>query len=162
MGVTRAEFMRGRARRPRPPWALAEREFIGRCTRCGECSSSCPAGILVRGAGGYPEVDFTHGGCTFCAACVRICATGALRWIEAAPAWNLRAVICATRCLASRAVVCRGCGDACEADAISFRPGPAGIGFPAVDWFACTGCGACVPVCPVQAVTAAERRREAA
>jgi ferredoxin-type protein NapF len=156
--VSRRQFLRGdvRGRRAgiRPPWALPESAFTERCTRCDDCIAACPASLIIRGSGGYPEVDFGRAGCDFCGKCLAACKAGAF---EAEPAgslvaWSHRAVV-AARCLSAQGVVCRACGDHCEARAIRFRLAPAGRSFAQVDLGRCTGCGACVGVCPVQAVT---------
>lgn len=156
--VSRRQFLRGDLRGSRvgirPPWALPEAAFTARCTRCDDCIAACPASLIVRGSGGYPEMDFGRGGCTFCSECVAACKAGAFRPQAAGSltAWAQRAAIGAG-CLAARGVVCRACGDHCEARAIRFRLAPAGRSFAQVDLGRCTGCGACVGVCPVQAVT---------
>lgn len=156
--VSRRQFLRGDVRGTRavirPPWALAEPAFTAQCTRCDDCVAACPASLIVRGSGGYPQMDFGRGGCDFCGKCVAACASGSLR-AEATgrfAAWSHRAVV-GTRCLAAHGVVCRACGDHCEARAIRFRLAPAGRSFAQVDLGRCTGCGACVGVCPAQAVT---------
>jgi len=80
----RRGFLRGRFRLAdpdpprRPPWALPEAEFLARCTRCNNCAIICPSRIIVM-RGGYPQVEFLGGKCTFCAECVRVCVPGALR-----------------------------------------------------------------------------------
>jgi ferredoxin-type protein NapF len=56
-------------------------------------------------------------------------------------------------CLARRGVVCRSCGDACPERAIRFPPLLGHVALPVVVADACTGCGDCVAVCPVAAVT---------
>jgi ferredoxin-type protein NapF len=55
----------------------------------------------------------------------------------------------APHCLARRGVECRVCGDACDARALRLRPAPGGISELSVDSAQCTGCGECLPVCPV-------------
>ncbi len=45
------------------------------CIRCGECSSSCPAGAISRDAAGLPLVDRTR--CTACGECVQVCGSKA-------------------------------------------------------------------------------------
>lgn len=55
-------------------------------------------------------------------------------------------------CVEPRGVMCRRCGDECEARAISFRLLGRGRAKAVLDIEACTGCQACLPVCPVQAI----------
>lgn len=50
-------------------------------------------------------------------------------------------------------VVCRSCGDGCEAAAIRFSPRQNGAALPFLVIELCTGCGDCVPVCPTGAIT---------
>jgi ferredoxin-type protein NapF len=152
--LTRRQFLRGKfgeSASLRPPWAAAEPEFLARCTRCDACLDACPEHILVRGSGGFPVVDFTQRGCTFCGACVDACKPHALER-TAAPPWAVKASIGAS-CLALNRVVCSACGERCEARAIRFRPALGAAPTPAIDPDRCTGCGACVAVCPVSAIT---------
>ncbi|MFN6960940.1 MAG: 4Fe-4S dicluster domain-containing protein [Rhodocyclaceae bacterium] len=51
--------------------------------------------------------------------------------------------------------VCRNCGDACDAAALRFSPRLGGAALPVVLTERCTGCGACLPVCPTGAITLA-------
>lgn len=135
----------------RPPWSLPEEPFTDLCSRCDDCLKACPTGLLKRGDGGFPFVDFAHAACTFCADCVQACTIGALsRQPEASP-WTLLAHI-GEACLAQKNVECRICGERCEVDAIRFRPALGGIARPDINALACTGCGACVAPCPTQAI----------
>jgi len=59
-------------------------------------------------------------------------------------------------CLSIRGVTCRSCDDACGVRAIRFRPQLGGRSRPAIDPELCTGCGDCVPVCPVAALSIQE------
>ncbi|WP_131112197.1 4Fe-4S dicluster domain-containing protein [Sulfuricystis thermophila] len=52
-------------------------------------------------------------------------------------------------------VVCRSCGDACDEQAIRFSPRLGSAALPVVLTERCTGCGACLPVCPAGAITLA-------
>ncbi|MCP5366501.1 MAG: ferredoxin-type protein NapF [Hyphomicrobiales bacterium] len=143
----------------RPPWAIEEPAFRKSCDGCGECARACArvedAAVIRMGRDGLPFVSFEDGECTFCGDCVRACAPGALRLtVEGgtprAP-WAARAHI-ANACLSLNAVTCRVCGDRCDERAIRFRLAVGGIAFPEVDPAACTGCGACVAPCPVDAI----------
>jgi len=149
------EFLRGDFRGERgvlrPPWACAEEEFIDRCTACGACISACGEHILVRGRAGFPTIDFRLGACSFCEACVRSCKTGALR-IEPSSPWRYKADF-GDRCLAvTHRVVCQSCGDYCDSHAVRFIPTLRGVPSPTLEAELCTGCGACVAVCPAAAV----------
>lgn len=152
----RRNFLKGRisasARVPlRPPWALPEPHFLETCSRCNACIDACPEKILVRGAGGYPELDFSHRECTFCRACTHACASSALSDAGVGPPWNYIAHIDGA-CLGAHGVFCRSCGEVCAQGAIHFTLSSHGVPLPQVGAEDCSGCGACVGVCPTQAV----------
>lgn len=154
--VSRRQFMQGdfKSRRSpqRPPWAQAEESFLDACTRCGACAPVCPTRIVVI-VRGYPEVDFKLGECTFCGACAAACRDGALLRADAETRpWSIKAQI-ADNCLAKRGVECRVCGDPCVVSAIRFSPRLGGPPVAEVDAASCTGCGACVAPCPVNAIS---------
>lgn len=134
---------------PRPPWALADEAAFGMaCNGCGDCVRACPEQVLaVRG--GLAVLESGRGECTFCSACVQACPSGALMRGEAEEPWAHRARV-GDACLPARGVVCASCRDACPEQAI--RIPPAARGGAHVDADACTGCGACVGVCPTQAI----------
>lgn len=154
VNLSRRGFLRARVKTAnvlRPPWATAERLFTSRCTRCNDCVDACETHIVVRGDGGFPEVDFSRGECTFCRACVASCHPQALQRRDGPP-WHILPEM-KDACLARRDVVCRSCGDVCEAGAIRFHPRLGGASLPEVERTACTGCGACVGACPTQAIS---------
>jgi ferredoxin-type protein NapF len=158
--ISRARFLRGdfaRRRQPiRPPWALREDRFIGRCNRCDGCLGACPTRVLVRGAGGFPQLDFSRAECTFCGHCADACRQSAFGPRNGSAPWNWVARV-GDGCLAASRVVCRSCGDACEARAIRFRLEAGAAGWPVLDQAACSGCGACVGICPAGAIAMEER-----
>lgn len=71
----------------RPPFALAEPEFLLACTRCDQCITACPHDVLFKSpdnmerlVAGTPAMDLLHHGCHMCAdaPCVLACDPGAL------------------------------------------------------------------------------------
>jgi len=113
--------------------------------------AACPRGLIVRGDGGYPEMNFAKGGCDVCGLCLRACASGALSPEAAAPLrWRVH--VRAQQCLANRRVECRICAEACVPSALRFVPALGGIAQLHTDATACTGCGDCVSACPVDAI----------
>lgn len=155
--LSRASFlrgsMRGEAQAIRPPWAVAESAFIEACTRCGDCISACAEGIVGTGAGGFPVVSFAGGECTFCGDCRAVCIAGAfLPALEGQRAWGLDVSV-SKDCLGEQGVVCRLCEEQCEPRAIRF-PRLGGAGVPTIDQDICTGCGACISMCPADAISA--------
>lgn len=160
--LSRRSFLRGSFTTPkvvalplRPPWAINEALFQETCMRCDDCINACPENILERGDGGFPTVNFKLGECTFCYECAHACQGGALHYQEDSTpetAWDLDINI-SSKCLSLNAIVCRSCGDACEPQAIRFKLKVGGVSEPLISQGDCTGCGACLAVCPIDAVT---------
>ncbi|HXK53167.1 MAG TPA: ferredoxin-type protein NapF [Hyphomicrobiales bacterium] len=153
--MDRRSFFRRLAGRPeplRPPFALPEAEFVEACNGCSDCVKACPEGIVRIDSLGFAEVDFASGGCTFCDACAQSCGRGAFYQQRAARApWDAKALV-AENCLEHKGVACRACESACEAAAIVFCRRPCGATRVVINERTCTGCGACVAPCPVQAL----------
>jgi len=152
--LTRRRLLRadlsGRHGAIRPPWAVTA--FHDLCNRCLDCLPACPEGILIKGDGGFPSIDFQRGECTFCGDCVSVCQPAALVRPDAnARPWQRIALI-ATDCLEVSGVQCRACSDPCPHEALGFAPAARRGALPRVDRTLCTGCGACVAPCPVRAV----------
>ncbi|MDR3087680.1 MAG: ferredoxin-type protein NapF [Azoarcus sp.] len=167
MDIARRAFLHGHrslqtAAPRRPPWAVDEALFQHICFRCGACVTNCPTGLLVQGAGGFPEADFHRGHCTFCADCAHACAAAvrkngfrhdpALAFSPEHPPWTLRAGIGAD-CLPGKGVLCRSCEDHCEAGIIRFVPRIGAPAQPDIETSVCTGCGECVAACPAGAIS---------
>ncbi|MCQ4942470.1 ferredoxin-type protein NapF, partial [Escherichia coli] len=58
----------------RRPWSGDDSHFLTHCSRCDACINACENNILLRGAGGYPSVNFKNHACSFCYACAQACA----------------------------------------------------------------------------------------
>lgn len=150
---SRRSLLQGRLRPPpalRPPWALDEARFVDACTSCGKCVAACPEQVLVCGEGGLPVFDPRLGECSFCGDCATACGDAAFIATAETP-WNLRARV-GDACLAANGIVCSSCRDACGETAIRFPPTRA-VPLPQVTAERCTGCGACVPTCPTNAIS---------
>ncbi len=154
-GITRQDLLGGRIRSAgspqRPPWALPEDAFQDVCTGCDACIDACPTTIIKKARGGYPVVDFAHNECTFCGDCVSACRPKALRRDDVASPWSLVATV-SPSCLSENGIMCRVCGDRCDARAITFKLATRGRATPVIATAHCTGCGACVAPCPVDAI----------
>jgi ferredoxin-type protein NapF len=152
--VTRRAWLTGRfghnRQTIRPPWAIAEAQFVERCSRCNQCITHCEQGIIHKGDGGFPEINFSYGECTFCEACVDSCEDLALQ--KTTNPWQLKANINDT-CLAAQSIICISCAENCEVEAIQFKSGKKAAMQPHVDLEKCTGCGACFSPCPTQSIT---------
>ena len=155
--VSRRQFLRGnvtgRTTVLRPPWAVTDSDFVARCDQCAECINACPSHLIQPGSDGFPEINFQNGECDFCTACARACGTGALAYCDdpRQPVWSLAASI-DSECIAYHEVMCRTCGEHCEAAAIQFVPVVGRGSMPRGEVERCTGCGACISVCPVKAM----------
>lgn len=154
MDIRRRQFLRAdisaKHNPIRPPWSVNLDQFYLRCTRCNSCINTCPQHILIKGQGGYPEVDFKHGECTFCQDCVSACQLDALSNENDKP-WNFSISI-SNNCLNSTNSYCISCADQCEPEAIILKPGLAGNVTASIDQSLCTACGACIASCPVDAI----------
>lgn len=139
----------------RPPGSVVP-GFLDHCTKCGDCLEACPEAVIAIDQDGFPTFQPSDDPCTFCGQCALACPTEALQFERMAD-WPWRATIQETSCLSINGVSCRVCQDNCEQNAIRFKLQTGGRADPALDSDACIGCGACVALCPVDAV-ALERR----
>lgn len=149
----------------RPPWALNESLFTDQCTRCNKCITACEEEIIVKGDGGFPEIDFNRGECTFCEDCLGVCEPNAL-FKQVAESSNQHAfyfnpafyfkITIDDSCLAKQKTHCQSCKDVCDPGAITM-PWPKNVATgaiqtPEISITDCTSCGACVSTCPSQSI----------
>ncbi len=148
--LSRRDFLRGRGAtkgKVVPPGFLGTRPEV--CSSCSLCLERCPSGIIVMDHG-LPALDFTRGECTFCGECRAHCPQS--ENLFAGPVLLSHVVEIDGGCLAMNGVDCQACRDHCPTDAIRFRPRLGGPFLPEINDDACSGCGACIGVCPVAAV----------
>ena len=151
--VQKRSLFRGRTvlkSRIRMPWLRSPQDFTDLCSRCGHCVPACPSGIIQIGDGGFPEVDFHKGECVFCTECAKACDEKLFDLKRSSP-WDISAEV-SDQCLNNQSVYCRSCEDSCDAQAIQFNFTNTLFVAPTINLSDCTGCGACVSVCPAKAI----------
>ena len=84
----------------RLPWTAHEKLFTRGCTQCGDCIAACEEKIIIKGDGGFPEINFSAGECTFCQKCVVACEEPLFHALDTKP-WQLTIDIQAS-CLANK------------------------------------------------------------
>ncbi|EAV41905.1 Iron sulfur protein [Roseibium aggregatum IAM 12614] len=139
--------------RLRPPWT-DEALVAARCTGCNACSKACPESILRPDDTVRPEVVFDGGECTFCGKCADACAQDVFD-TERTPAWPMKAEF-QPGCLQDHGIACQVCRDICPTSAIRIDLTKRPFGRLRIETDACTGCGACLPVCPQDALAIAQ------
>ncbi|MDD2566619.1 MAG: ferredoxin-type protein NapG [Thiovulaceae bacterium] len=155
----------------RPPGALAEKDFLKTCIKCGLCVEACPFDTLVLAKPGdnkplgTPYFTPREVPCYMCPdiPCVPVCPTGALKeesvTFEGKRNINLAdmgvAVVDSKNCIAYWGIQCDACYRACpllgSAITIEYskneRTGKHAFMKPVVDSDVCTGCGLCEKAC---------------
>lgn len=134
------------------PWVMSAQQFLEQCTQCGDCLAVCPEKIIIKGDGGFPNINFDLGECDFCGQCAEVCKAPIFTATTEQP-WSKKAFINQT-CLANENIYCRSCAESCEAQALTFQLGFSAL--PKIDLELCTGCGACVTPCPTKAIEVKE------
>ena len=155
----------------RPPGAMAEREFLQRCIRCGECMKVCPThglqpALLLAGWEGLwspvliPRIGYCEYSCTLCG---QVCPTGAIQRLPLHKKQEVRiglAFVDRDRCLPyHQGIACIVCEEHCptpqkaiwlEEGSVRDRQGKIKqIKLPRVDLDLCIGCGICEKRCPI-------------
>ena len=153
----------------RPPGALAEKDFLGACIRCGLCVRDCPFDILDLARPGDPITTGTpyfvarNIPCEMCEdiPCVKACPTGALEHsledIDDAR-MGLAVLLDEETCLNFQGLRCDVCYRVCPAinKAITLehvsnaRTGKHAVFIPTVHSDHCTGCGKCEHACVLE------------
>lgn len=142
----------------RPPFALAEAEFLLACTRCDKCIEACDYHVLFKlpahhglQAGGTPAMDLLDRGCHMCQdwPCVKACEPGALKLPALdgdapGPVKLARVGIDVNVCLPYLGPECGACRDSCPIPgALEWQGGIK----PVIIEERCTGCGLCREAC---------------
>ncbi|MCB1877691.1 MAG: 4Fe-4S dicluster domain-containing protein [Chromatiales bacterium] len=95
---------------------------------------------------GQPYLDFSENGCSLCGVCADVCPLGIDRdgLAPSLPAIDFRTDVCLTH----NGVICLSCVGHCASRALRLQLG----GRVVLDEDNCIGCGACVSICPVEAI----------
>ena len=155
----------------RPPGALAEAAFLGRCVRCGECMKVCIGNALQptwleAGLEGIftPRLIGRIGYCEYnCTLCGQVCPTGAIKRLTREEKQRTvigRAYFDKNRCLPyAKGVPCMVCEEHCptpdkaikfrEARVLNSRGEQVDLRQPYVIDELCIGCGICENKCPL-------------
>lgn len=155
----------------RPPGALAEKEFLKRCVKCGECMKVCITNglqptFLEAGPEGIwsPRLIPVIGYCEYrCTLCGQVCPSGAIQKLPLAEKMKVKiglAMIDKGRCLPyAHNTPCIVCEEVCptpekaiwfEETLVKDREGKETLlKQPHVDLNLCIGCGICEAKCPV-------------
>jgi ferredoxin-type protein NapG len=136
----------------RPPGALAEKDFLDACSRCGKCAEICPAHCIkidatgLHGAGA-PFIDANASACVVCSGlyCMQVCPTGALVKTALTDIDMGTAVWQEDTCLRTTGGDCRICVDECPLGEMAIKLKGREV---AVQPLGCIGCGICQQYCP--------------
>lgn len=148
----------------RPPGAIPEPQFLGKCIGCGTCIKACPTNCLqpstfLDGLNRLytPKVVPRIAGCEEkCNLCGYVCPTGAINKLTVEEKKFVRigtAIVDRHRCIAwEQQKHCLVCDEVCPYNAIESREvntvgGVARV--PVVNEDLCVGCGMCEQHCPV-------------
>jgi len=139
--------------RLRPPGAVPEDVFAGKCIRCGRCVEVCPYHSIIpldarSGVyAGTPLIYAEQIPCYLCMKCVQVCPTGTLKNISQEETRMGLAVIEKYSCITWRGeALCRTCYNVCPFKEKAIHLDQLR---PVVDEKYCTGCGLCTHGCPI-------------
>lgn len=147
----------------RPPGAIAEEGFTGRCVRCGACIRACPSKVIrpdrmSAGLSGMlaPVLSFGPGWCLEgCTLCMDACPSGALSGLDPRQKRMYRigeALVDGDLCwLVLGRSDCNACARSCPYGAVRVVwDEDLYLAYPLVSPEKCNGCGACEAVCPAR------------
>jgi ferredoxin-type protein NapG len=142
----------------RPPFALAELEFLLACTRCNACIEACPHNVIFPLAArlgadvvNTPALDLLKKGCQLCEdwPCVNACEVKALNFIDdvkGKPNKFANAKINESLCLPFSGPECGACISACPFEGALILEQEK----PVIDQALCLGCALCREACVVE------------
>ncbi len=140
----------------RPPYAVAELDFLLACTRCNACIEACPHNIIFPLAArlgadvvNTPALDLLKKGCHLCEdwPCVNACEAKALVRIEnESPTKFARAEINENLCLPFSGPECGACVPHCPVEGAMELINEK----PVIHQDVCSGCALCREVCVVE------------
>ena len=144
----------------RPPGAIAEEDFLEKCSRCSDCVDACPYGVISKlGAAegrleGSPVLKPVQSPCHWCEdmPCIQSCGTGALvsKLIDGDKSIvNAigKAEIDHSACLIAEGILCDTCATRCPVSVKAIRMVGRRV---ELDMDRCVGCGLCAYHCEAE------------
>lgn len=137
---------------PVPP-GLARSISADNCLNCeGNCAKICPQEIISLHAENHdlknqPFLNFKFNNCTFCYDCNRACPVFTVDK-EHTKGELGKAELNTQSCYAWLDIICMSCMNVCPDKLIKFSKKRK----PSIQLDSCTGCGACIRICPATAI----------